>query len=73
MSADTLPAWMEHALPAKPVERPASVVIPCSSPEHADRLARLLRYLAADPHAGARITEANGVLLAACARAEVTP
>lgn len=71
LTPDDLAPWMERPIPARPVARPSSVVIPCDSPEHADRLARLLRYLAADSHAGARLTEANAVLFSACAKAEV--
>lgn len=71
LTPDDFPAWMDRPIPARPVSRPSAVVIPCDSPEHADRLARLLRYLAADSHAGARLTEANAVLFSACAKAEV--
>lgn len=71
LTADDLAPWMNAPLPARPAPHASSVVIPCDSPEHADRLARLLRYLAADSHAGARLTEANAVLFSACAKAEV--
>lgn len=71
LTPDDLAPWMERPIPARPVARPSSVVIPCDSPEHADRLARLLRYLAADPPTGPRLTDANAVLFSACAKAEV--
>ena len=70
MTVTYLPPWMEHAIPAKPVVSPASVVIPCDSPEHADRLARLLREMASG---GKHMSAADWMLLTACARAEVRP
>ena len=69
LTADDIPAWMNAPLPARPSTAPSSVVIPCDSPEHADRLARLLREMADDP--GFSLTTSGHVLFSACARAEV--
>lgn len=70
MSLLELDDWMERPLPARPAPHASAVVIPCSSPEHADRLARLLRHLAADPGVALRVDE-NRALFSACAKAEV--
>jgi len=68
LTPDDFPAWMDRPLPARPASRPSAVVIPCDSPEHADRLARLLHEMAAG---GLNLTAADRVLLVACAKAEV--
>ena len=61
--------WMEHPLPTRPALTASAVVIPCDSPEHAERLARLLREMARLPPY--TLTTAQRMILAACDRAEV--